>query len=122
MNGRPTAGERPYRAWTPHGPAEITFVAAALDIPLPDNKAMGSRLALRSTTVGLPDAYAVFERVNGPDAEWRKVTPNLSLAALDDWRAHRRVIGGRLAGPFQRWLDNVLHNQRRAGRSCDAFE
>lgn len=118
-----TPGEVPYRVQTPHGPAEVTLVAAAIGVQLTDAGPIGDRLILRSTSDGLPDAYAVFERVYGVNAEWRKVTANLSLAALDDWPVLRRANGMTVTRPFQEWLDNVANGQRdgQAGTSADAF-
>lgn len=115
-------GEVPYRVQTPHGPAEITLVTAAIGIRLTDAGPIGDRLVLRSASDGLPDAYAVFERVGGATSRWMKVTGNLSLAALDDWRALRRPNGITVTRSFQQWLDNVANGQHGSqdGTPADA--
>lgn len=110
MTTSPVPGEVPYRVQAPEGPAVITLVTAALDVPLvgaKDRTIRCDRLILRSAVEGQPDVYAVFERVHGSSEPWRKVTGDLALDELNEWPAHSRATRGWFGRPFEKWLDNV---------------
>jgi hypothetical protein len=115
MTARPVPGELPYQVHTPNGPAVITLVTIALDVPLVgarDRTIRCDRLILRSVVDAQPDVYAVFERVHGRFERWQKVTGDLTPDELNMWPAHRRATRGWSGAHFERWLDHVALRMR----------
>jgi hypothetical protein len=103
--------EVPYRVNTALGPAVVTLVCAVLGAAASDAPGEPGdnvdRLMLRSTVIGHPDVYAVFERPRGHSEKWRRITGDLTLAQLSRWRSHRLPTAGYLSHAFNSWLTTV---------------